>query len=125
MAYKLYPLSSASGRAIPLDVLSPIEHYAIAVPTSAMGAPVVFTSQNIQLTMAVLWSDVDVVISFDAATPIPDLVSGELFVPAHCFVNTILPSTPISVIGSVAGTLHMNIIDLWDSLATEVQQNYG
>ncbi|MGB5397463.1 MAG: hypothetical protein WBN96_09955 [Gammaproteobacteria bacterium] len=125
MAYKLYPLSSASGRAIPLEVVSPIEHYAIAVPVVAMGAPVVFTSQDIELTMAVLWSNVDVTISFDASTPVSDVDAGQLFLPAHTYLNTALPSQSISVLGSAAGKLHMNIIDLWDSLATEVQQNYG
>jgi len=125
MAYKLYPLSSASGRAIPLEVISPIEHYSIAVPIVAMGAPVVFTAQDIELTMAVLWADVDVTISFDTSVVVSDVDAGQLFLPAHTYMNIALPSTSISVLGSEAGKLHMNIIDLWDSLATEVQQNYG
>lgn len=125
MSYKLYPLSSASGRAIPLDVISPLEHYALAIPTTAMGAPATFTSQNLELVMAVIWSDVDVAISFSDSVVVPDIDSGELFIPAHVLVNTVLPANTISVIGESAGKLHMNIIELWDSLATEVQQNYG
>lgn len=119
MPYNLYPLASADGKYIPLDVLEPLQHKAISVTTSPMGAPVLATDQLEEVLIS-LYADADMVISFSPVVPIASVSAGELFLPARTHIQIKLPSTSISAISlSTAGTLHITSFKLWDSLTTD------
>jgi hypothetical protein len=88
-----------------------------------MGSVTQFTTDGIDEVMGIFYATEDVTLSFDVSTPIADIDAGDVFIPANTHMQLVFPSQYISAIGSVAGKLHINIIDLWDSLATELQQD--
>jgi hypothetical protein len=124
-SYRLYPLASASGKAIPLDIIKPSEHIAFPISSTPFVAPEQFTLKVIEEHCIVLFSDVDTVISFDDTTSISNFFTGDLFIPANTIAQSVFPTQYISAISQATGTLHINVIELWDSLITEVQNQYG
>ena len=123
--FKLYPLASASGRAIPLDILSPISHKAIPVTDSAMANPIQITTEELTDVFGVFWSTCNVILSFDETTPIAAYQDGHIFIPAGTVTQLLLPSQYLSAIAYSAGLMHVSIVELYDSLATDLQQNVG
>ena len=126
MSYQLYPLVSSSGTAIPLDILAAVEHVGVAISNSALVSPVQITAQDINLHMVFAYCNVDAVLSFDEVTPVSDFAAGQHFIPAYRMVPLVLGSQYISAITeSVAATLHLNIVKLWDTLETELTNTTG
>lgn len=123
--YRLYPLASPTGRAIPLDIIKPVAHIAYPISSSPFANPEQFTTRVVEEHAIALFSDVDVVVDFDDTTPASNFFTGTLFIPANTIVQSAIFSQYISAISQSSGTLHINIIELWDSLITEVQNQYG
>lgn len=125
MAYKQYALASPTGLAIPNDIISPIAHVRQAIAATAMVSPLLYTTEEPTTIMLGLVSNVDCAIAFDDTTPISSLNSGVLFIPANVIVQVAPPTKYISVIGTGAGNLDINVMDRWDTLATELQTEVG
>lgn len=125
MAFNLYPLSSASGKAIPLDVYQPVEHRSFTVSPVPFASPEQFTAVNLTSHMLILFPTVDVTIAFNSTSAVLDASYGDIWIPSNSIVPIYTEIPYISGISLETGEIHINIVKLWDSLATEVQQSVG
>lgn len=118
-----YPLSSADGKVIRLEVLGPVSYRRVAVDDAAMSAAL--TIADYEDMLLEIRSDVEVVIAF-SQTPV-DLVAelGHYVIPADEKV-VLLPLLGfysfIVPVASASGTVQVNIIRKWNTLAIKVDE---
>lgn len=123
MAFNIYPLSSASGKFIPLDVYQPVEHHSIAVSSTPFTDANNFTFRDLATHMLLIFATIDMTIAFDQFNIVSDMTLGDMWIPANKIIPIYTDIPYVSALASDIGDLHINIIKLWDSLATEVQQS--
>ena len=122
----LYPLSTADGEAVPLDVIAPTGYMYIkfsSVATSVLPLPA--TSD-----MIVLNADEDCIISF--ANVVADFPAERTFVPDVLFLRKsmqviVYPQKKFISVKRLRldGTLHLQFIDTWHGLALATQYEKG
>jgi hypothetical protein len=118
-----YPLSTADGTAIPLEVVKPLATTSVAFSVSSFASVTVNTEWKDKIFVA--YSDTDCYINF-SATPaaVVDKIFtvNTIFVAAGTIVAFVINSTSLHVIGtSAAGTAHISIMDTWAGLMLERQ----
>lgn len=119
-----YPLSTADGTPIPLEVIRPKDMLRKAFLSGEGSALAQLPAGTV---LAILRTTADCFLRFDSVAAIPATdgtpVSRELFVPANEVIFCAVPSLSYSVIGDgFAGTLTIQVIDTWASAASLVSQ---
>ncbi len=116
-----YPFATASGDAIPNDVIRPKECYVVALSTSASTE----FSLNASYKVVVLHSDVDCFIRFGGTAAIPSgstPVNDSVFLPKNTLMTVAPAAMSISAITSAGtGSLRVTIVASWAGLGLEIQ----
>lgn len=120
-----YPLSTADGKAIPLDIVKPSALVFIAFENSSGSGSTLVTIPDRTEILSVV-TDEDCLIRFGAVASIPAsgvLLSNAVFVPAGMQIMLAPPANTLSVIGTGpdTGTLAITLMDKWAQLATSLQ----
>jgi len=118
-----YPLSTADGQSIPLEVVKPLG--VLRMPFTAAS----FNSQTLAETyldkIFVVSASEDCYLSFaSSASALVDnsVVPESLYIPAGLSIAFVSNSLHLSTIGvSTSGVLHVQIIDTWAGLVLEAQ----
>lgn len=118
MALKAYPLSSPDGKAIPIDLVSPIACSSFAISASPMGA--VEALGDMSAAVLEIWSTVDCELSF-GSSPVTAGTGVYLLRANDPRLLHTSGLSDLSAIAAASGTVYYNKIDIWDSLGTQYQ----
>lgn len=120
---ELYPLSTRSGDAIPMDIIKPEKVVILDVAPNSVTAHT-FAEDN---KILVLYATVDTVLSFSGASmvaPVPEgtYLTDAIFIPAF----TIITCESIAGSGKIVslvdtGTLVIQVVEKWAALAVPKQ----
>lgn len=127
MSIKLYPLSAANGRAIPLEVIGPVSSELHAITDSYLASNLydadyedyiymVYCLENIRIA----WAATDTVI--DSATQPSIIIPKETWAavaPPLPYFNIATDAAPKT------GTVLINTVTRWDTLTTPLQTDQG
>jgi hypothetical protein len=117
----IYPLSTADGKEIPLEVATPLFMFRMEITATQHAA---VDLPNLECILCVS-SNVDCIVSFgvDAVLPADGVIAQSLmYIPAGVIITLNPVDISMSVIGtsSNAGTLWVNGIQKWQALGKEV-----
>lgn len=125
-ANDIYPLSTPSGAAIPLDIVRPASLVMFDFTAGAV-SDIVLSSE---FTTCWLYATEDCILRLTNTLPAA-LVSGTvydrtIFVPASSPISVLLEAGNAAILGlSANGKLYINSITQWAALAQQRQIQYG
>jgi hypothetical protein len=124
-----YPLATADGQAIPLDVVRPNSSVMRSFTTAAGSAAL---SLPVSTEVMVIYTDKDCIIQFAASAAVAaayvdgTIKADSFFIPSSTIVVlSPIPEKPsFSLIGiAAAGTAYINFLEKWSGMALQSQFN--
>ncbi len=126
----LYPLSTQDGKAIPLDVVSPLS----LIPFTLVAATPKAITFPVGYSLVYLYSTVTCFIQFNENVLPAALVDATEYVDAMmlpadtivtAYVGDGIEALNASVVASAAGVLYVNSVEHWAALVQRLQSTIG
>lgn len=118
-----YPLSTAEGNSIPLEVAKPLAFLSLTFTAGSFTANTDMTLYQDKILVALADSDCYISVAQTPTSPTNGVIAPDIIhIPAGEHISFISNSIYLSVKGMIAsGTLKLQILDPWSGLALEAQ----